>query len=85
MSIGKKDKNDKRYYTFENIPKIYKLAEFFKHGFCIALAVWICEFIFIEFYNGSEVIKIFVTIVLLGIHESFVIGKVVVERKFEQK
>lgn len=82
MSIGKKDKNGKRYYTFEDIPKIHKLTEFFRDGFYIAFAIWLCEFIFVSLYNGSEVIKIIVMVILLGIHEFFVIGKVVVERRF---
>lgn len=82
MSIGKKDKNGNRYYTFEDIPKIYKLTEFFKYGFYIALAIWICEFVFVSLYNGSEVIKVIVMVILLGICSFFVVGKVVVERKF---
>ncbi|MCI9127817.1 MAG: hypothetical protein HFG28_11660 [Eubacterium sp.] len=82
MSIDKKDKNENRYYTFKDIPKIHKLTEFFKYGFYIAFAIWLCEFIFVSLYNGSEVIKIIVTVILLGIHSLFVIGKVVVERKF---
>ena len=82
MNIGRKDKNGKRYYTFKDIPKIHKLTEFFKYGFYIAFAIWLCEFIFVSLYNGSEVIKIIVTVILLGIHSLFVIGKVVIERKF---
>lgn len=84
MSIGRKDKNGKRYYTFEDIPKIHKLTNLFKYGFQIALVIWLCEFIFVTFYNGSEVIKIIVMVILFGIFEFFVIGKVVVERKFEK-
>ena len=82
MSIGKKDKNGKRYYTFEDIPKIHKLTNFFKYGFQIALAIWLCEYIFVTFYNGSEVIKVIVMVILLGICSFFVIGKLIVERKF---
>ena len=82
MSIDKKDKNENRYYTFKDIPKIHKLTEFFKYGFYIAFAIWLCEFIFVSLFYGSELIKIIVTVFLLGIHSLFVIGKVVVERKF---
>lgn len=48
MSIGKKDKNGNRYYTFEDISKINKLTEFFKYGYYIAFAIWICEFVFVS-------------------------------------
>ena len=82
MSIGKKDKNGKRYYTFKDIPKIHKLTEFFKYGFYIAVVIGMCEFAFVSFYNGSNVIKVIVMVILLAIYEFFVIGKVVVERKF---
>ena len=82
MSIGKKDKNGKRYYTFEDIPKIHKLTNLFKYGFQIAFAIWICEFVFVSLYNGSEVIKVIVMVILLGICSFFVIGKLIVERKF---
>ena len=82
MNIGRKDKNGKRYYTFADIPKIHILTEFFKYGFQIAFSIWLCEFIFVTFYNGSEVIKIIVALILLGTFEFFVIGKVVVKRKF---
>ena len=80
MSICKKDKNGKQYYTFEDIRKIHKLTEFFKYGFYIALAIWICEFVFVSFYNGSDVIKVIVMVISLGLCNFFVIGKVVVER-----
>lgn len=82
MSIGKKDKDGNRYYVFEDIPKIHKLKGFFKHGYYIAFAVWMCEFIFITFYEESEIIKVIVMAILLFICSFFVIGKVVVERKF---
>ena len=52
MNIGRKDKNGKRYYTFKDIPKIHKLTEFFKYGFYIAFAIWLCEFIFVSLYNA---------------------------------
>lgn len=82
MSIGKKDKNGKRYYTFEDIPKIHILTEFFKYGFHIAAVIGVCEFAFVTFYSGSEVIKTIIAVVSLGLHYFFIIGKVIVERKF---
>ena len=82
MNIGRKDKNGKRYYTFADIPKIHKLTEFFKHGYYIAFAIWICEFVFVSLYNGSEVIKGIVMVILLCVCSFFVIGKLIVDRKF---
>ena len=82
MSIGKKDKSGKRYYTFKDILKIHKLTEFFKYGFYVALIIWMCGICFSTFYEGSAVIRITVIIVSLCIYIFFVIGKVVVESKY---
>lgn len=85
MSIGKKDKNGKGHYAFEDIARIHKLTKLFKYGYYIAFAIWLCEFIFVTFYKGSETIKIIVMVILLCICSLFVMGKLVVERKFKKE
>lgn len=82
MNIDRKDKNGKRYYTFEDIPKIHKLTNFFKYGFQIALAIWMCGICFSTFYEGSAVVRIVVIIVTLCVYIFFVIGKAVVDSKY---
>ena len=82
MNIGKRDKSVKRYYTFEDIPKIHILTEFFKYGFYVAVVIGVCEFAFVTFYSGSEVIKTIVAVVPLGLHYFFIVGKAIVDSKF---
>ena len=82
MSIGKRDKSGKKYYTFKDIPKIHILTEIFKYGFYVALAIWMCGICFSTFYEGSAVVRIVVIVVTLCIYIFFVIGKAVVDSKF---
>ena len=82
MNIGRKDKNGKRYYTFADIPKIHILTEFFKYGFYVALAIWMCGICFSTFYEGLAVVRIVVIIVTLCVYIFFVIGKAVVDSKY---
>ena len=82
LSIGKRDEKGNIYYTFEDIPKIYKLTEFFRYGFYIALIIWMCGICFSTFYNGSTAIRVVVIVISLCIYIFFVIGKALVENKF---
>lgn len=82
MLIGKKDEKGNIYYTFKDIPKIHILTEFFKYGFYVALAIWMCGICFSTFYEGSAVIRVAVIIVSLCIYILFVVGKAVVDSKY---
>lgn len=82
MFIGKKDEYGIKYYTFEDIPKIHKLTEFFKYGFYVALVMWFCGICILTFYDGSVAIRIVVIVVTLCIYIFFVIGKAVLDSEF---
>ncbi len=82
MFIGKKTKMENIYYTFNDIPKIHILTEFFKYGFYVSLIIWMCGVSFSIFYDGTEAIRIAVIVVTLCIYIFFVIGKAVVDSKY---
>lgn len=85
MFIGKKDEYGIKYYTFDDIPKIHKLTEFFDHAVKISSFIWKCGLCFLMLYNGSVVIRIAVAVVSLLIHIFFAIGKAAVDSEFTDK
>lgn len=84
MFIGKKDKEGNIYYIFSDLPKIHMLTEFFKYGFYVAIVIWLCGICFSIFYDGLAAIKIAVIVVTFCIYIFFVIGKAVVDSKYEK-
>lgn len=84
MFIGKKDEYGIKYYTFEDIPKIHKLTEFFDHAVKIASFVWMCGLCFSVLYDGSAAIRIVVALVTLCSYIFFVIGKAVLDTEFRE-
>jgi|GEM_PF-5406233 len=84
MYIGKRDAYGKTYYTFKDLFKIHRLSIFFRYGFYVSLAIWMCGMCFAMFSEVAAGIKIAVIVSTFGIYDFFVVGKSVMESKYRK-
>lgn len=68
-------------YTTKEI----KRMKFFRYGFYISLAVWMCGICFTMFSEVSVIMKLIIIAVTLGIYLFFVVGKAIMEADFVRK